>query len=34
MDMRKLIGVVITLLALSLLYPGIYLLEIGNRMVK
>lgn len=34
MDMRKLIGVVITLLALSLLYPVIYLLEIGNRMVK
>lgn len=32
--MRKLIGVIVTLFALALLYPGIFLLEIGNRMVK
>lgn len=32
--MKKFLGVVVTMLALLLLYPGIALLSWGNRLVK
>lgn len=32
--MRQLFGVIVTLFALVLLYPGIWLLQIGNDLVS
>ena len=34
MDMKQFIGVLVTLFALVLLYPGIWLLQIGNDLVS
>lgn len=32
--MRQLFGVIVTLFALALVYPGIWLLSWGNRLVS